>query len=173
MWHVMGVVDGVFDQDRQLALATGEYAQLRSRMRPRAPTSAHTYARAQAHILTRARPSGMGIGGLCSPQATMKDKNKRFGEVGPPGLCRAGWDCRCGAGERASGSLLPPRVLRSWDTAPRGMPCRMGMSNRRVFSVCVRACFCARVCVRVCVCVCVCVSVSECVCACVCVSRRE
>ena len=78
MRHVVGVVDGFFDQDRQLALATGEYAQLRSRMRPRAPTSAHTYA--LARTCARA-PKRMEIGGLCTPQATMKDKNKRFGEV--------------------------------------------------------------------------------------------
>ncbi len=106
MRHVMGVVDGFFDQDRQLALATGEYAQLRSRMRPRAPTSARTYARA---------PKRMEIGGLCTPQATMKDKNKRFGEVRRACAGSAGWD-----------------ALMARENVPWGVSCRLGFCARGI-----------------------------------------
>ncbi len=173
MRHVMGVVDGFFDQDRQLALATGEYAQLRSRMRPRAPTSARTCARAPKRNGDR-RPL----------HATGDDEGQEQAvRRGPPGLCRfSRMGCTYGAGDRASGSLLPPRVLRSWDTAPRGIPCRIGIGNRRM---CVCVCVCVRVFVSVCVCVCVCVCARArmcvcvwvrgcaCACVCLCVCRRS
>jgi hypothetical protein len=56
----------------------------------------------------------MEIGGLCSPQATMKDKNKRFGEV------------------RRACAVPDGIAVVARENVPRGVSCRLGFCARGI-----------------------------------------